>query len=132
MYSLFQNLFGSSVAEVPVEVAQVEPEKIEEWVILSDDLDTMKEDVNVPVHPQPESIRIDTRNRKKQIQKRKGKDLMTKVTRPNYSADIRSEMTFRGTSRKTAKKNQKQFNKKGTIFLHIHTYICNTYIEYVM
>ena len=41
MYSLFQNLFGSSVAEVPVEVAQVEPEKIEEWVILSDDLDTM-------------------------------------------------------------------------------------------
>lgn len=114
MYSLFQNFFGSSEVE-PVEVAH-EPEKIEEWVILSEDLDTMKDDVeppSVPV-PQPETVhRIDMRNRKKQIQKRKGKDLI-KVSRPNYSSDIRSEMSFRGTSRKTAKKNQKQFNKTVT------------------
>ena len=34
-----QNFFGSSEVE-PVEVAH-EPEKIEEWVILSEDLDTM-------------------------------------------------------------------------------------------
>ena len=38
------------------------------------------------------------------------------MSRPNYSSDIRSEMSFRGTSRKTAKKNQKQFNKTGIDF----------------